>query len=157
MQRGAIVDPTGCYRYRLWRSWAASQARLVFVMLNPSTADAHHDDPTLRRCLGFAQRWSYGHLDVVNLFAWRATDPYALRQAVDPVGAENDRHLLQTADRGDAIILAWGNGGAWNDRGQQVLTLLHQLEKPLYCLGKTRQQQPRHPLYLKTQTPLIPW
>jgi hypothetical protein len=90
---GATFDPTGAYRYALWRVWDGNRPPLVFVMLNPSIADAERDDPTIRRCLGFACAWGYGALTVVNLFALRATCPHTLRRAADPVGPDNDEHL----------------------------------------------------------------
>ncbi len=96
MTKGAAFDSTGTYRYALWREWDASAPRLGFVLLNPSTADAENDDPTLRRCMGFARAWGYGSLQIVNLFAYRATVPDALRWVADAVGPENDRHICET-------------------------------------------------------------
>ncbi|MDX2097143.1 MAG: DUF1643 domain-containing protein [Leptolyngbyaceae cyanobacterium bins.59] len=153
MKRSAEFDETGTYRYSLHRQWNLEAPDLGFIMLNPSTADADRDDPTIRRCIQFAESWGYGSLEVVNLFAYRATHPKVLLQAPDPVGPENDRYLLQMIDRTQTVIVAWGNRGVFQNRSQDVLTLLKTLEKKasdsLYCLGLTRARQPRHPLYIK--------
>jgi hypothetical protein len=117
-------------------------------MLNPSTADAVRDDPTIRRCIGFARRWGYGGVEVVNLFAFRASDPRALRGAPDPVGEKNDRHLASVARRVDAMVVAWGVHGALAARDREVLTLLSRWAR-LLALGWTRSGSPRHPLYLR--------
>ncbi len=155
MQRGAQFDPTGRYRYTLWRQWDPNGDRIAFVMLNPSTADAECDDPTIRRCLGFAQRWGYGYLEVVNLFAYRTPHPQDLQHVTDPVGTETDRYLLEAIHRADRVILAWGNKGAWGDRARQVFQILSDCS-PIYCLGLTRRNEPRHPLYTRADTsPLL--
>lgn len=125
-------------------------------MLNPSTADAQHNDPTIHRCVRFAQRWGYGALDVVNLFAYRATDPKVLKTIPDPIGPENDAYLLAAATQAERIVLAWGNWGALGQRNQQVLQLFP-VQSRLYCLGKTLAGQPRHPLYLSYDSQLLPW
>ncbi|GAB4134715.1 MAG: DUF1643 domain-containing protein [Cyanobacteria bacterium J069] len=145
-QAGAVFDPSGQYRYLLWRGWEAIAPRVLFVMLNPSTANAERNDPTIRRCMGFAKAWGYGRLEVVNLFAYCATRPQDLRRADHPVGEAGDRALLDAASRADQIILAWGNGGRLHGRDRTVLELLSGY--PLHCLGLTKQQQPRHPLYV---------
>ncbi len=145
LERGADFDETGAFRYRLWRRWDPSGPVVAFVGLNPSTADADQDDPTIRRCLGFARRWGFGALEVVNLFAWRATRPQDLRRAVDPVGPENDAVLKRTARDADRVVACWGVHGAWRQRDTEVLAWL---PGPLHCLGRTQGGQPRHPLYL---------
>lgn len=144
---GAIFDPTGAYRYLLWRSWDEFAPRLGFVMLNPSRADAVLDDPTIRRCVGFARSWNFGGLEVVNLFAYRTAQPIELRRVNDPIGTENDAYLTSLSQRVDQIVLAWGNGGKLQNRDRSVLSLLS--PAPLCCLGTTRSGQPRHPLYLR--------
>ena len=141
---GALLSPCGRYRYRLTREWLMGEGTVLFVMLNPSTADAETDDPTIRRCIGFAQRWGFRGLAVGNLFAWRATDPRELRQAIDPVGPENDRHLVEMSHAANAVIAAWGAGGG--RRGQYALRLLR---GTVEHLGLTKQGYPRHPLYLR--------
>ncbi|MGI0485591.1 DUF1643 domain-containing protein [Pantanalinema rosaneae CENA516] len=139
----------GDYRYSLWRSWDEQKPRIGFIMLNPSRADAVVNDPTIRRCLGFAQTWGYGGLEVVNLFAYRTASPGNLRQVTDPVGTNNDRYLATLPERVDRILLAWGNWGDLLQRDRDVLALLGD-QQPLYCLGVTQKRQPKHPLYLKS-------
>ncbi|OLP20211.1 hypothetical protein BST81_01925 [Leptolyngbya sp. 'hensonii'] len=146
---GAIFDATATYRYTLWRAWEQGNSRLCFILLNPSTADATQNDPTIRRCLGFARSWGFASLEVVNLFAYRATDPLQLRQVQDPIGAENDQYLMQAIGRSQRTILAWGNRGTWKNRHQAVLELLSP-NQAAYCLGLTQIGQPRHPLYTKS-------
>ncbi len=148
VKTGAIFDLTEQYRYVLWREWDSTMLRVGFVMLNPSQADAIADDPTIRRCIGFARAWGYGALEVVNLFAYRTAFPKFLRQVSDPVGSDNDLHLEQFARRVDRIVLAWGNWGSLYGRDRAVLEQLMAC-KSLYCFGLTKNQQPRHPLYLK--------
>jgi hypothetical protein len=152
LELGADFDATGCYRYRLWRRWNAAADRLTFIMLNPSTADASVNDPTIRRCVGFAQHWGYGSLEVVNLFAFRTPHPRMLQQVADPVGTNCDAAILTAVQRSSCVVLAWGNHGQLYERDQAVLSLLK--SKPLYCLGLTQTGQPRHPLYLKQTTQL---
>jgi len=155
MERGAIFDPTGIYRYLLWRQWASDRPAVCFVMLNPSTADAIADDPTIRRCIRFAQTWGSGSLFVVNLFAYRATHPKKLQQAPDPIGPDNDRYLSIAHQQARTTIAAWGNKGRMQQRDRAVLRLFQGQE--LHCLGTTQHRQPRHPLYLNSNTPLIPF
>jgi len=156
MQTGAVFDDTGQYRYRLWRIWNRHAARVGFVLLNPSTADATRDDPTIRRCLRFAAAWGFGGVEVLNLFAYRTPRPKLLFRAADPVGPDNDRYLHNAARRIDPLVLAWGNHGACLGRDLHVLNLLEN-GRPLFCLGQTRLGQPRHPLYLAKLTELEPF
>ncbi len=153
MQMGAEFDATGQYRYTLWREWDGSQPRVGFVMLNPSTADATADDPTIRRCMGFARRWGCGSVEVVNLFAYRATRPQLLQQAIEPVGLDNDRQILAASRRVSWLVLAWGNFGSWLGRDRAVVALLNSVN--CYCLGLNRTGSPKHPLYLPNRTQLI--
>lgn len=120
----------------------------MFVGLNPSTADETTDDPTLRRCIGFARDWGFGQLCMTNLFAWRETDPDRLPRP-GAVGPLNDRHLLRCASRAGEIVAAWGAHPAGNGRAAEVLRLLDGAGKSLSCLGRTRDGSPRHPLYLR--------
>ncbi|MBW4698117.1 MAG: DUF1643 domain-containing protein [Aphanocapsa lilacina HA4352-LM1] len=148
----ALFDASGRYRYALWRRWdAAGGPLVVFILLNPSAADAARDDPTIRRCLGFARRWGFGALAVVNLFAWRTACPRALAQAADPVGSENDRVLLRVCSGAGRVVVGWGNHGGLYGRDQAVLALLG---GEVHCLGLTRQGRPCHPLYLPGERPL---
>ncbi|KAM3090415.1 DUF1643 domain-containing protein [Phormidesmis sp. 146-35] len=141
------------YRYSLERSWSDAP-RVGFVMLNPNRADEVSDDPTIRRCIGFAKSWGYGGLEVANLFAYRAKTPDLLKQADDPIGKENDRSILRLTKRVETIVLAWGNWGMLGGRDRTVIKLLDS-HPTLYCLGTTKLGQPRHPLYLKSTTLLV--
>ena len=152
---GAIFDPTGTYRYTLWRHWNSCAPRVAFVMLNPSRADRTHNDPTIRRCIAFAQNWRFGSLEVVNLFAYRSPDPKKLRQVADPIGPENNAYLRQASSRSHRIIFAWGNGGSLLKRNVEVQKLL--ADSNPSCLGQNLTGQPRHPLYLSRNTPFIPF
>lgn len=154
MRRTATFDESGLYRYRLSRRWAQGGTRAAFVMLNPSTADARRDDPTIRRCIGFAQRWGCAAVSVVNLFALRATHPPTLFAADDPVGPDNDRHIRRVCRETDVVVAAWGVHGARLGRDGAVLALLEGLE--LQCLGTTRGGHPLHPLYVRGDAPLVP-
>lgn len=156
MQAGAEFDVTGRYRYLLWRSWDEQAARVGFVMLNPSRADAVMNDPTIRRCLGFAQSWGFGALEVVNLFAYCTAKRRELRQVADPVGRENDRYLATLPQRVNTLILAWGNDGGLQARDRAVVALWDD-QTPVYCLGTTRLGQPKHPLYLRRNAQPVPW
>ncbi len=152
MERSARFDRSGVYRYSLTRRWSGGGGAVAFVMLNPSTADALRDDPTIRRCIGFARAWGFGALEVVNLFAFRATHPSQLRAAADPVGPRNNRILRAALSRADAVVAAWGVHGSWGGRDRAVLRLLSARKDQTWpapqCLGLTKQGHPRHPLYL---------
>jgi hypothetical protein len=136
------------FRYRLWRTWAAGP-RVVFIGLNPSTADATADDPTVRRCVGFAKAWGFGGVDVVNLFAYRATEPRVLKRAADPIGPDNDDHLLEVARDSGRVVAAWGVHGSHRIRDDSVLELLRAAGVKVSCLSRTQAGHPRHPLYAK--------
>jgi hypothetical protein len=151
---GAVFDSSRLYRYALWRRWNVFGPRLAFVMLNPSTADAVRDDPTIRRCLAFARSWGFGSLEIVNLFAYRAVQPAELEKASDPVGPENDAYLLEAARRARLLVAGWGNHGALHGRDKAVMRLL---DNDLYCLGTTQLGQPRHPLYVSASAAPEPW
>lgn len=146
---GAIFDATGAYRYALWRVWDEVLPRMAFIMLNPSTADAERNDPTIRRCIGFARAWGYGGVHVVNLFAYRTPSPAVLRKAEDPIGLENDDYLREAATGAAFVVAAWGNHGAAGGRDAAVRGLLSSLGVAPRCLGITRAGQPRHPLYAR--------
>lgn len=149
--RGAIFSPCNQYRYTLWREWGdwtLSDPQVLFIMLNPSTADAEVLDPTVRRCLGYAMDWGYRRMMVANLFALRATDPAALRQAEDPVGPDNNLAISTGAATSTLIVAAWGIHGTLKGRDQEVLEILKKW-KNLFCLARTRKGIPAHPLYLK--------
>ncbi|MEL7351529.1 MAG: DUF1643 domain-containing protein [Cyanobacteria bacterium P01_A01_bin.116] len=157
LERTAIFDATGHYRYRLDRRWAQKGPTVAFVMLNPSRADATCDDPTLRACIQFAQRWDYAALSVVNLFGYRTPHPKVLKTADDPIGAENDDYVLKAIAQADKCVLAWGNWGSWLGRDRAMLSLLTPHHSKLTCLALNQSGQPRHPLYIKRETPLQPF
>lgn len=156
-QRGADLSECGTYRYRLWRIWDPALARICWIMLNPSTADALLDDATVRRCVGFSRAWGYGSLEVVNLFALRSTDPRALRSHPDPVGPENDLAIESAVRRSLRVVAAWGNHGWIGGRDEIVRDRLRRLGVDPYHLGLTKQGRPRHPVRLAKSTELQLW
>ncbi len=156
IEYGAIFDINSRYRYSLWRAWSAYHPRIVFILLNPSTADEQRNDPTIRRCIGFARAWEFGSVEVVNLFAYRATDCRELLKLDDPVGEENNYHLIQAVERCSTVVVGWGTRGTLLARDRQVLSLIVG-RKDVHCLGITKNGQPRHPLYLKGDTSLVPF
>ncbi|HEX5093613.1 MAG TPA: DUF1643 domain-containing protein [Burkholderiales bacterium] len=139
-----------CRRWRtlLWRCWDATRPAANFLMLNPSTADETVLDPTCARARDFAQRWGYGSLLVTNLFAWRATDPLAMRAAADPVGPGNDAAILRAARAARLVVCAWGNHGAHLDRSTEVQRRLRRAGVDLHMLRLNANGEPAHPLYL---------
>ena len=160
MYSDAIISPCRQYRYSLSRMWGTVRTRrCLFIMLNPSTADAFTADPTIRRCLAFCTAWGYDNLEVVNLFAYRATDPKTLIHTPDPVGPDNDLYLKHAITDSTKVICAWGANEAirvLGYRDQDVLTLVKQYRDP-YCLGITKGGYPRHPLYVKGDVQPIPY
>jgi len=157
---GALLSAYRLYRYRLWRCWDPTAGRCAFVMVNPSTADESEDDATIRKCIGFAKRWGYGAIDVVNLFAWRSTDVTALLTAADPVGPENDEHLHEVMRGALRVVLAWGKHPPKVRR--LVRARLDRLEArdwlaelgDVVTFGRNEDGTPRHPLMLAYATPL---
>jgi hypothetical protein len=146
MLKDAVLDDTETYRYSLIREWDKALGRVCFMMLNPSTADAVSDDPTIRKCIGFAKYWGYGSIEVVNLFAYRTKNPRELfSYDGDAVGGENDFYIRQAVERSRAVVAAWGAEGRDTARVSKVLSLLEMA----YCLGRTKKGYPRHPLYLR--------
>lgn len=157
----AHISKDESYRYTLGRAWEPARPLLVFVMLNPSIADASDDDPTIRKCRGFAERLGFGGIHVVNLFAFRATKPAAMwaarKAGVDIVGPDNDEVLREAFSRGDAIA-AWGaNGGADPLRVQFVTILARAAGSRLQALSVTKDGSPGHPLMLSYSSALRPW
>lgn len=149
---GAVISDDEIYRYRLWRTEETGEGTVVFIMLNPSTADVTNDDPTIRRCRGFARDLGYRRVEIINLFAFRSTSPKGLREVEDPVGPENDDHILEVSMKADLMIAAWGVHGTLNNRNREVLGYLDEV----YCLGTTKDGHPSHPLYLKKELRPIP-
>lgn len=188
VDKGATISACGRYRYRLWREWrlwpepakwhwwtdddgkpvvdgAGKQLgeplSCVFIMLNPSTADGNEDDPTIRRCVAFARSWGYDRLDVLNLFAHRATDPrelLALEHGDDPVGIDNERHFDRVLFDGHPVglvVCAWGAHGGHLGQDETALGWLGRKER--FALGLTKDGHPRHPLYLRGDAERIPF
>lgn len=154
---GAVFDEARTYRYRLWRTWDPSLPRMMFCMLNPSTADAFVLDPTVRRCVGFAQREGCGTLEVVNAFALRSTDPKALRGHPDPIGPHSNEQIVLAAKECDLHVAAWGAHAVFLGRGDQVRSLFRDLNIPLAYLRLTKDGHPGHPLYIAADQPLESW
>jgi hypothetical protein len=154
---GAVLTPCGRYRYLLWRRWDDGGDICAFIGLNPSTADETNDDPTVRRMRRFAMDWGYGELWVLNAYAWRATDPRALRQNLSQaVGPLNNEYVIGAAHYAARVVAAWGNH-CDELRAHSIRQLVRGADKSLYHLGLTKIGQPRHPLYLAASTVPEPW
>ena len=149
----AIFSKDRIYRYLLVREWDKALPAVMIVGLNPSTADETNDDPTIRRCIGFAKRWGYGKLFMTNLFGFRATHPKDLRAFEKPVGENNDSWMKKISSRVDKIVLAYGNHGRHKNRHEEILRLI---EDP-YCIKVTKAGFPAHPLYSKYTEHPIPF
>lgn len=158
VERSAKISDDGTYRYVLGRRWGEGMPA-TFIMLNPSKADAEVDDPTIRRCVGFARALGADGIHVLNLYAFRATDPDDLWTATDPVGPENNvvlaRHAIACAEHHRPIIAAWG-GNARPARVAEVLALPG-MRVALHALAVTKHGQPKHPLYLSSTCRPVPW
>lgn len=161
IQSSAVISPCAQYRYSLQRVWEPGRPMLVWLMLNPSTADAEADDPTITRCVNRAMAMGYGGIEVVNLFAWRATDPRELfHVGRDPIGPLNDQHILGAChpNRAGMIIAGWGNHGCFDYRDRAVIRLVtEELRRPIHALKITGQGQPGHPLYIPMSTQPFVW
>jgi len=153
----AIISPCGLYRYTLHRKLSDNAKAALFIMLNPSTADAQLDDPTIRRCMGFVLRENCGSLTVVNLYAFRATNPKDLLTCPDPIGPDNDRHIQEqlehTREVGGIVVAAWGAFPMAVERARAVTSQFG----PFQCLGVTKAGSPSHPLYLNGAAALRPY
>lgn len=157
-QSAAVISECGLYRYRLTRTWDYSLRRACFLMLNPSTADASVDDPTIKRCKSFAAAWGAGGIEVVNLFAWRATDPDVLPTVADPVGPDNDRYIRAALEQCRPIVAAWGAGATKLKRREAaVLEIIRRVGVDVMCLGTTKGGHPLHPLYIPASRQLRPF
>jgi hypothetical protein len=148
--QSAVLSDCKQYRYSLTRCWDQDKPGIVWIMLNPSVADASLDDPTIRRVIRFSQAWGFGSLEVVNLFAYRATNPADMFSAAFPIGEENDRHIKAALKRASTCIVAWGAQGGYLRRDVEVLRIL---ADPM-CLEVTKEGHPKHPLYCRAD--LIP-
>lgn len=168
-----IFSPCRQYRYTLWRDWSelfcddAKDGFVQFIGLNPSTADEVQDDPTIRRCIGFAKVWGYGALCMTNLFAFRATDPNVMKASGAPVGEwsipagrrieKNNEMIIKIAKEAAIVVCAWGTHGKFMDRGADVLHMLKLNGITPLHLGLTSGGFPKHPLYLKKDLKPIPF
>lgn len=176
MKTSAEFSDDRLYRFRLDRVWDEAQypkRRLVVIGLNPSTADENVDDPTIRRCIGFAKRENCGGLIMLNLFAFRATDPREMKAAVDPVcpclpelsgrglGGYNDISIMAALHPSESgrgpIVAAWGCHGTHLGRDKSLRKFLHDYSVTLHVFGLTKDGHPRHPLYLRGDAPLVEW
>lgn len=160
MHSSAVISDCGRYRYLLSRNWSPKPP-CTFVMLNPSTADGKKDDPTIRKCIAYAKFWGCGALHVVNLFAYRATNPSALTEtSASPIGPSADSYLTHACQlasmNGGTIVCAWGNHGGIMNRGTRVRGLLDRTFD-LHVLGLTKKGEPVHPLYQKGTLKPLRW
>jgi hypothetical protein len=160
--RGAVLSACGRYRYLLTRRWSDLPV-LVFIMLNPSTADGLVDDATIRSCMRLARKLGRGGIVVVNLFALRSTDPLGLKGDPDPIGPRNDEVIRKVVEFSD-VVVAWGShrkiAGMVEARSAAVLTELFKpvaSETAVFCFGRNGDEQPRHPLYIPTEMKLVPF
>jgi hypothetical protein len=153
--KGAIISENQLFRYHLCRYWDAGEdaKHALFIMLNPSTADADNDDPTIRKCMHYAMLFGYGGIDVVNLFALRSPSPAVLRKVLLPVGIKNDETILHYALQASIVIAAWGHGGKLDGRARKVKDMLCRCGIELMCLQKSKDGTPKHPLYLRCDLP----
>ena len=140
------------YRYTLQITWDDSKNRIVFIGLNPSTATEMKNDPTVTRMINFAKTWGYGSLSVCNIFAFRTTFPFELKKSKDPVGKENDEWILYEVRNADKVVVAWGNHGNFLSRSNEVLKVI---PNP-YVFGKTKIGEPKHVLYLRSNSKISP-
>lgn len=149
----ALFSPCKQYRYTLTRTWDAGRPFVQFIGLNPSTADAREDDPTIRRCIGFAKSLGFGGLVMTNLFAFRATDPKVMKAHDRPIGITNDQRISEIADRAGMTIAAWGVHGVHLDRCFYVDSMIGHL----HALGYSKDGHPRHPLYMPADSKPVPF
>ena len=155
-ETSAVLSECRIYRYHLARGVSDALGTINYLMLNPSTADEVEPDPTIRKCMGFAERLGCGRIEVTNLYALRSTDPKGLWSHADPVGPDNERWIVETARKAEIVIAAWGNHGKRNRRCDYAFALLKKLGKPVHHLGPfTKEGQPNHPLMLPYSTPLM--
>ncbi len=154
LENDAVISSCGRYRYLLRRVWDHKKPRALLCMLNPSTADAKQGDPTIRSCVRLLSALGYGSFEVVNVFGHRATNPKELGHTHDYVGEANDNVIKSASKRCDVVVCAWGAHPLAHDREFYLKTALGSGKPALYCFGKTKSGAPKHPLYIKTGTPL---
>lgn len=157
VRRDALfTGPRRRYRPLLTRAWTEGEGRCTFIGLNPSTADASVDDPTIRRCMGFARDWGHAELSMVNLFDYRATDPVRLKRALTPCSEDNDAIVMNECSRSSRVVFAWGNHGLHRNRCFEMFALLAEIEVQAWMFGMTQGLQPLHPLYQRRDASLQP-
>lgn len=152
----ALYSDCEKYRYALTRVWDEVGRKAAFVMLNPSTATEVQNDPTVERCERRSRALGFGAFRVCNIFAWRDTDPFKMRKAAEPIGAENDAAIAEACQWADQIICAWGTHGVHLGRGPDVAQLMQATGEPLFHLGLSKDGHPKHPLYIAyAQQPML--
>lgn len=152
----AIFSSCRLYRYELWRRWGNGKF-LAVIGLNPSTADEQLNDPTIRKCIGYAKRWGFDALCMLNLFAWRDTDPENMKKSEFPEGLHNDHHILKNASAADLVIAAWGKHGSFRNRDIAVMDQLFRIGVKLHYLHRNNDGSPGHPLYLPNSATPTPF
>lgn len=162
MRKDALISPCGLYRYWLKRHWEDDLVGLPVIMLNPSTADAEIDDPTIKRCMEFARREGYGGITVLNVFALRATNPEELKKVNDPNGPDNNdwlKRMMGFHELGGSkiILVAWGANKFAEPRAAQIIDMAKREGAQLVCLGTSKNGAPKHPLYIKGDQPFMPF
>ncbi len=150
MKKDAILSEDRKYRYVLSRIWDETKPTVMIIGLNPSTADETEDDPTIRRCINFATSWGYGGVYMLNLFAFRATEPHVMKESENPIGNDNNKYLEEYSNKCEKVVCAWGNDGDYKNRSKEILSKL----KNVYYLKLNKSGEPAHPLYLSDS--LIP-
>jgi hypothetical protein len=153
MENQAEFSNCRTYRYALWRTWDESKGKVLFIGLNPSTADEVKDDHTIKRCMSYAKQWGYGGLIMANLFAYRTPYPQELKQSQDPIGPDNDAWLKRLHQQADIVVAMWGNAGSFSHRAQAIAQVL----PTLLCLQITTQGQPHHTRGLPNGLKPIPY
>lgn len=142
----AVFSECCKYRYSLTREWDRDKKKVLFLLLNPSTADESKNDPTIRRCINYAKDWGYGGLYIGNIFAFRATDPLVMKKQSDPIGPLNNGFILYLHKQAAITVAGWGSNGSFLDREAYIKRLL---KNNIYYLKLTKDRHPGHPLYLK--------
>ena len=150
MKKSAILSEDRKYRYVLSRIWDETKPKVMIIGLNPSTADETEDDPTIGRCISFSKSWGYGGVYMLNLFAFRATQPKDMFNAQNPIGLENNSYIEIYSKKVDKIVCAWGNHGTYKNRGNEIREKFDKL----FYLKLNQTGEPAHPLYLKSE--LVP-
>ncbi len=152
VKKDAVLSKCRKYRFALWRIWDESKPQVMFIGLNPSTADEIDDDPTLIRCINYAKAWGFGGICMTNLFAYRATEPQDMLTAHAPVGSENDQWLINLSKKAGLVVAAWGNTGTYLNRSSHIKQLIPNLN----YLKLNQSGEPAHPLYLKSSLKPVP-